>query len=185
MRVEPLSFYELMRTSHISRWHVVNTSKGQNLAEHQYNVAVIGMELYRAYTGEEITARFIAALLFHDSAEIRYGDVPTPGKAFMRQFTNQPDLFEKMDTAIMPSIPFFKDEVSWGLGPIIKLADLIEAAWWISENGVGAHARFVADKCRQQMREFIHDNNYHEIANPVLIDLGMMPVSRSERTTPP
>lgn len=185
MKVEPLSFYELMRTSHISRWHVINTSKDQNLAEHQYNVAVIGMELYRALVGEEPTAHFIAALLFHDSAEIRYGDVPTPGKSFMRQFTNQPNLFEKMDAAITPTVPFFDDEVGAELGVLVKLADLIEAAWWIGENGVGAHARIVADKCRHQMHDFVHDNAYHGIANPVLIDLGMAPVNRSERTTPP
>ena len=83
-----MNFYDLMRASHVKRWHIVNTSKEQNLAEHQWNVTVIGLRLYELTEGREPPAGFIAALMFHDVAEIRYGDIPTPGKAFIREMLN-------------------------------------------------------------------------------------------------
>lgn len=186
---EQISFYELARTSHIKRWTIINTTKEQNLAEHQYNVTVIGLELAQRASAH-IDQQFILTLMFHDSPEIRYGDVPTPGKAYIRRFQDPDDpvdIFHQMDSVIMEKLPYY-----WGFrgcptlnDTIIKLADLIEAAWWIGENGVGHHAKIVADKCWRAVVDFVHDNEAYHYANPVLADLGLPHISKSERITPP
>ncbi len=186
MNVQPLGFYELARASHVKRWHIVNTTKEQNLAEHQYNVAIIGLELYKQITGEPAGAAFISALLFHDSAEIRYGDIPTPGKAFIQSYAGDGGLFGAMDFDIMPKLPYVGDH---GIGAsesgIIKLADMIEAAWWIRENGAGAHASKVADKCYNAMVDMVHFTGQYAAVNYVLMNLGMPIVCAAERLTPP
>lgn len=185
MKVEPLSFYEVARTSHIKRWHIVNTSSQQNLAEHSYNVTMIGLELYTRVLGVPPTAEFILSLLFHDSAEIRYGDIPTPGKSFMRDFVEDKSLFSSMDDSIMPCIPYSNSIHDPSGEEFVKLADLIEAAWWIRENGVGAHAKVVADKCWQAVVEFVHRRGWYDACNAVLSDLGMPTINKGQRVTPP
>jgi hypothetical protein len=186
MKVAPLGFYELARASHVKRWHIINTTREQNLAEHQYNVAVIGLELFKQITGEPATATFMSALLFHDSAEIRYGDTPTPGKAFIQSYVGNGGLFKAMDMDIMPELPYVDEHAPWDKeSELIKLADLIEAAWWIRENGAGAHASSVANKCYRAMVDMIHSTGHYDAANYVLMNLGMPIVCAAERLTPP
>ena len=180
-----LSFYELARTSHVKRWTIINTTKEQNLAEHQYNVTVIAMRLFINDVGEEISAEFILSAMFHDSAEIRYGDVPTSGKAFIRGASVLHDIFKQMDAAIIPRPPFAHKWAPDREMLYIKLADLIEAAWWVGENGAGHHARTVAAKCWRAVEDFVHLHDLYDTANPVLIDLGLPFVNKSERITPP
>lgn len=189
MKVEPLSFYELARASHIKRWHIVNTANQQNVAEHSYNVTVIGLELYRLLTGEELTVLFILSLLFHDSPEIRYGDIPTPGKNFMRSVLPEAtpgDVFEYMDSIVMPTIPYTCEPcVSISYQEMIHVADTIEAYWWISENGVGAHARAVAEKSRRALISLVNRLDWHDQVNRVLERLGLPYISRDMEVTPP
>ncbi len=191
MNIQSLGFYELARASHVKRWHIINTTREQNLAEHQYNVTVIGLELYKQITGEPARAAFMSALLFHDSAEIRYGDIPTPGKAFIQSYVENDRLFSVMDSKIMPKLPYVDDhgivQDNYGANEwhIIKLADLIEAAWWIRENGAGAHAASVSDKCYRAMVDMVHHMGVYEAANYVLMNLGMPIVCAAERLTPP
>jgi 5'-deoxynucleotidase YfbR-like HD superfamily hydrolase len=183
-----LSFYELARTSHIKRWTIINTTKEQNLAEHQYNVTVIAMRLFINDVGEEPSAMFMAAAMFHDAAEIRTGDIPTPGKDFIRRLATGADggdVFHHINDMIMPVIPFVGGNLSEQSVVYIKLADLIEAAWWIKENGAGHHAKTVADKCWRAVEDFVHTLDMYDTANPVLMDLGLPFVNKSERLTPP
>lgn len=186
MKIEPLGFYELARASHIKRWHIVNTTVQQNLAEHQYNVATISLALRTRIRGGVPPADFVLAALFHDAAEIRYGDIPTPGKQFIKAFVDDRELFDNMDSGILPSIPFSNFGVIDDLDEkIIKLADLIEAAWWIRENGAGAHAKIVAEKCRTAVNDHAHDWGWHDHINPILLDLGMSPINPHWKSTPP
>lgn len=187
MHIEPISFYELARTSHIKRWTIINTTNQQNLAEHQYNVTVISLALYKAIIGvSPPTTAFVLSAMFHDSAEIRYGDVPTPAKVFMKKFVGDDELFNGMDSLIMPQIPYAGGVVIKRQEcEIIKLADMIEAAWWIKENGVGTHAKVVAEKCRLAVDDHVHDRGWHKYVNPILMDLGMVPINPHLRITPP
>lgn len=175
MKVEPIEFYELARASHIKRWHIVNTAKEQNLAEHHYNVTVIALALWKHIVGEPASAAFMGACLFHDVAEIRYGDIPTPGKRFLKEYY-QVDLGD-LDSELVPDIPYTLGVIGQVECDIIKLADLIEAAWWIKENGLGHHASVVADKCWRSVVEKVAGMKCYEAANFVLTNLGMPYIS--------
>ena len=184
-----MNFYDLMRASHVKRWHIVNTSKEQNLAEHQWNVTVIGLRLYELTEGREPPAGFIAALMFHDVAEIRYGDIPTPGKAFIREMLNEyesvGDLFDRMDKSVCPATPFVNTAPGSMWDTIIHLADMIEAAWWIRENGCGHHAQVVASKLWDSLEDYVHKTGLYTEINSILISLGMPYVNKAMKDSPP
>lgn len=187
-----IGFYELMRASHVKRWHIVNTTQQQNLAEHQYNVAVIAMELRRVVVGGEPPVEFVLGAMFHDIPEIRYGDIPTPGKEFIRGVLNdqgyegEADLFHLMDSAIMPHIPYTgTSHIPAEDDSIITLADMIEAAWWSAENGVGAHAKLVATRLWNQLCAYAIKTGMVDQANHVLQRLSMPYISEETSVLPP
>lgn len=156
-----IGLQDLLRASHIKRWHIVMTAQQQTLAEHNYAVATIALSLYNDLTPtpcvEDISALTLAAL-YHDASEVRTGDIPTPGKRLIRHFGGA-DIFDKIERHIKPETPFVgelttKQCCSCALiSDIIKMADHIEAAVWIRENGVGARAKEVAEKCWRDMED--------------------------------
>lgn len=182
---EPIGFYELARASHIKRWHIVSTANQQNLAEHQYNVTVIGLELHKLLTTEDPRPNLLLGLLFHDAAEIRYGDIPTPGKTFLGDIAGVD--FHEIDKSLVPHTPYLPSysEQADNSRKIIKMADTIEAAWWIRENGVGAHAKVVADKCWAAVVKLTTGYGWHEEVNSILQRLGMPYVSKDISILPP
>lgn len=96
-----------LRASGVTRWHIVETTRQQNLAEHQFNVAIIARWLAQR---EGLTADYVAkvteAALLHDQHEIIDGDTPSTAKAEKK--VNQ-CLIER----------------------IVQLADKVEALWFI------------------------------------------------------
>jgi len=187
--VEPISFYEMMRASHVKRWHIINTSKEQNLAEHQWNVTVIGLQLHKLLTEELPSEILIGSLLFHDIAEIRYGDIPTPGKAFIRRMLEdadyEGDFFGVMDSTIVPATPYIGGHGLPFVQRLVHMADLIEAAWWLRENGRGYHAGVVATKLWKAVEDYTNDIGWHAAVNSVLQSLGMPYVSKEMADNPP
>ena len=77
-------FAMVSRMRHIARWGLMRNSLQENLSEHSFEVAVtahalavIGIEHF----GRELDpGQIAAAALFHDTAEILTGDMPTPVK---------------------------------------------------------------------------------------------------------
>lgn len=150
MKPPTLGLADKLRAGHVKRWHLINTSRDQTLAEHAYMVAVIAVQLYRqmSCTIGGLPPHFLEAALMHDASEVRTGDIPTPGKKLIKAFAGD-GVFDEID------------EVLWGgagmphMNPdyykYIHVADLIEAATWIRENGVGPRAAEVAAKCWEAM----------------------------------
>ena len=187
-----MRFGEFMRAAHVQRWHIVNTVKQQNIAEHSYLVALIAMELYAAIVGFDDPGevnKLIIGALFHDSAEIRYGDIPTPGKNYIRSRTSD-DLFDKLDAELVPTLPYINEVVPQRMAPFIAMADMIEAAWWIRNNGAGDFAHSVADKCWLRLQTELeavaddHRDEWYQAVNSVLTALGM-PVINQEQVAAP
>jgi hypothetical protein len=188
MKVEPINFYEMMRASHVKRWHIINTSKEQNLAEHQWNVTVIGLQLNKLF-GKNTSELIVLSLMFHDIAEIRYGDIPTPGKAFIRKMLGDfdGDFFDHMDAATVPEIPYSQhiiDNRSYAKS-LCKMADMIEAAWWLRENGQGHHAAVVAEKLWRAVVDYTGRLGWHDAVNSVLQSLGMPYIGKDMIDNPP
>lgn len=77
-------FALLLRMKYIERWGLMRNNTPENLSEHSLETAVIAHALAlidNAHFGAHANAEQIAtAALFHDSAEILTGDLPTPVK---------------------------------------------------------------------------------------------------------
>ena len=179
-----LTLQDLLRAQHVKRWHIVNTSREQTLAEHQYNVTTIALALYNSLVGVDLVINageicvLTLAALYHDAPEVRTGDIPTPSKRLIRHFGGA-ELFDNIENLINPDIPFIGKPHSGvrSLNNFIVMADHIDAAYWIREHAVGARAREVADKCWQNMEDKTNelsagtDQNWRLAVNDVLVSL--------------
>lgn len=195
-----LTFYDYMRAGQVKRWHIVETTRQQVLAEHLWRTTVIAMELYdkiigcsfNGKEGHEPLLRLIVQCLFSDCPEIRTGDIPTPAKAFIKELAG--DVLKPMERVLMPNIPYLGTPpipLDTMEGRIIKMADAIEAAHWISEHKVGAHADVVAQTNKSIMANLVvkfseeTSMDWFGPVNEILMALGMPYLSVSLKITPP
>lgn len=154
-----LGLQDFLRAGHVKRWHIVNTSREQTLAEHNYNVATIALALYDSIVGTGAdhldTLTLVLSALYHDAAEVRTGDIPTPGKRLLRHFGGV-DMFEAVDSHIGGGVPFLGSEPrQLRFDNYVMMADHIDAAHFIRENGVGPRAQDVARGCWVAMQDLV------------------------------
>jgi 5'-deoxynucleotidase len=156
-----LTFFDMARSSDVKRWHIINTVRPQTVAEHSFMVALIALELTKklTVTGSFFDSpreqfQFLCAALFHDMPETVYGDLPTPGKAVMREFTENPYMFDELDMRIMPNVPYAEGLLSPSLGWIIRVADLMEAYHFLCNNAAGPYAKQVRDALYGRLIKF-------------------------------
>lgn len=101
-----------LRLSFVPRWCIVKTTRTQSVAEHSFNVAVIAEKLCRIMkVGDEATGVVVRKALLHDRYEVYTGDIPSPAKHQEEEDVNH-----------------------WSNSLVVKLADLIEAYIFISNN---------------------------------------------------
>jgi 5'-deoxynucleotidase YfbR-like HD superfamily hydrolase len=191
MMTNKVTFHEFMRAGHIQRWHVVNTVKQQSVAEHCYMVTVIAMELFQKVVGFDDPAevsQLMAGAMFHDAPEIRYGDIPTPGKNFIRNRAGE-HFFDDMDNELMPEVPYVGGKLPARLVPFIKLADAIEAVNWITANKAGPQADIVARSCNAHLNALVAkyttvECDFYGPVNDVLMALGLPYIYREAKEQP-
>lgn len=193
-----LGFYDFARIGHIKRWHNVNTSREQTVAEHCFMVTLIVLELYQQLIGVDPEAskgelvKLLIGAIFHDAPETAAGDAPTPAKRLLIEITGDPNLFRKVDDRLMPELPYIGGQLAPALERIIEMADSIEASHWISDNGAGYHAQVVKAATRRRMEDRVEkfhveepDAGWYEAVNRILSHLGMPFVHRESRLSPP
>ena len=189
-----VGFYEFMRAGHVKRWHVVNTTREQSIAEHSFLVTMIALELNKCFDEEGVVYDILPIVmggLFHDISEVRYGDIPTPGKQFLKKVTNNPGIFSDIEAELLPEMPYAQVEVTGFAAQIIKMADIIEAAHWIRDNGAGTHAKIVADRAWIDVERLTFEYSqktgvdWYAPVNKVLMSLGMPYVYKDVAITPP
>lgn len=192
-----LGFYDFARIGHIKRWHNVNTIRQQTVAEHCFMVVLIVLELWAhlrpmADLPVDTLLRLVMGAIFHDAPETAAGDSPTPAKRLLIEITKDPDLFKKLDNELMPELPYLGGKVPLYLEHVIEMADSIEAAHWISDNGAGYHAEVVKSWVRRRMEDRVEkfhrlepDREWYPAVNQVLMHLGMPFVHRESRLSPP
>lgn len=126
----------------MKRWHLVNTTRVQSLAEHQFGVAILASEIaQRMGLVPQTVANVAAAALLHDADEVRAGDIPTPTKRRIKNHFG--------DDAFDVALGEFALPQTGDLPPmirvIIKCADHLESLVFLSEHRVGRHADAVMD----------------------------------------
>ena len=154
-----IKIQDVLRAGHIKRWNIINTTRQQTLAEHLFNVAMISDVLLERLHQQEYRDITLAWALMHDVPEVVCGDTPTPTKKRMeaRGFD-----MEKIYDEIDPTYKATKEtaeEVNFGMPwKIVKAADLMEAIHFLTENGVGNHAKNVANTIQYKLD--IHIKKY-------------------------
>lgn len=182
-----VSFFDMARSTDVKRWHIINTTRPQTMAEHGFMTALIALQLSELLqtTGSMFDSpreqfMFLCAALYHDMPETIYGDPPTPAKHVFREFVQNLRLFDELDMVLMPNIPYAGGLLSPKLGQIIKMSDLIEAYHFLCNNASGLYAKTVRDDLWKRILDMVGEMQYANgdwlvapAVGSVLKDLGL------------
>jgi len=143
-----MNIKHVMESGKTLRYHTVESTRHQTVADHSWGVAIICLEIWPTAS---VPSALIEKALFHDCAEMFTGDVPAHAK------WGNPELKELLDRIEQ------KVEVDMGididLSPeerkILKLADMLELLFHtVSQLKLGnANYRIVLDRGAQWMTE--------------------------------
>lgn len=181
-----LSTYEQLRACHVKRWHIVQTAREQTLAEHSFAVAVIAGSLatamgYKGLMHSHLQLRLLQWALSHDIMEVRTGDTPTPFKHKLEEAAGYDVVHKAEELTDHEASGAYRIVKGTEIETIVKLADQIEAIFFLQDNGIGAHALQVLDglrsilstmvdeaevnwpelNVRSAVRKVLHDVNVH------------------------
>lgn len=163
---------DALALSHVPRWAIVPHTRLQSVADHSFRVAIIADEIRRKAKLDHDKVRPLNLLwgaLVHDIDECVTGDIPGPVKSFLRFNRDAP-----------PPVVLPEDRPALTLDEIklLKVADIIEAATFISQWGVGAHAAQVYDSLSRKVAELLQDKPYKKeavhIMQEILTDFGRL-----------
>lgn len=122
---------QALRAATVDRWHIVETTRTQNVAEHSYNVALIAVRFAQLLNLSPAAIGTVAMqAMGHDIHETRDGDVPSTAKKTKGLATAKYDR-------------------------IVQLADKIEAYWFIKDRAIGPHGEAVVRDVYKRMEELV------------------------------
>lgn len=130
----------------VQRYPISYVNRPQSVAEHSYNVLLIAMWLVEDSDDIDLRREVMEYAIVHDMEEVRTGDIPSPFKRDLR--LRCPDVVKYLDGEhfVLPEVR-----------AIVKLADCIEAIYYIQEFG---GSRYTMDYILPDIK-----NNFEHIAN--------------------
>jgi len=138
-----------MRLHSVKRWHMIDTTRQQTLAEHSANVALLAMMIARtAPINFFDDANAIAgAALVHDIEEAFTGDIPTHTKRRLRGIN-------ELEAEVIHSA--FIINVNINSLILIKLCDLADGIRFVRLHGVDMTAAHAQEGLEDQLCERIN-----------------------------
>lgn len=157
-----LTTYEQLRAGHVKRWHIVQIKREQTLAEHSFSVAVIAGSLaaamrWKGLLHKELQLRLLQNALAHDLIEVRTGDMPTPFKRMLEKVGGVGIVEKAEDEIDREHTGSIRANGSGEIDTIVKLADQIEAIFFLQDNGYGQHALEVLDGLRSHLSAMVNE----------------------------
>lgn len=140
---------DIIRTGHIFRWQIVRTHRRQSIAEHMYQVAMFAEVLARGIYPEwddDRRNKLVWACLVHDIPEINTGDIPTPAKEDFPEFDDIDNKFWNGRTG-KPK------RISNESHMILKIADILEAASFLSVEGLGPRSENICKSITKRVED--------------------------------
>lgn len=136
----------VMRLHAVKRWHMIDTTRQQTLAEHSANVALLAMMIARTAPIEyfDTWAVVAAAALVHDLEEAFTGDIPTHTKKHLQGLSGLEDSVRH---------PAFNVGVNGNTKNLIKLCDLADGIRFVRLHGVDLTAEHAKEGLEDQLLE--------------------------------
>lgn len=142
---------DLLRAQYVKRWHIVATIREQSLAEHTFNVIVIARAIAKECDVDD--REIIKAAFLHDLDEIVTGDIPTATKVRARK--NGWELNDLYKRVVDRELTDIEEK-------IVKLADIREAVWFLTDNVHTGHGtevfKYVRHMWNEEMRKLAASN---------------------------
>ena len=143
---------DIYRASDVNRWQIVKTAKQQSVAEHSFNVAMIAQRLSGAIlAGMGYTEDCIMWALWHDLPEVFTGDLATPLKTYITDQCGK-DPLVKLEEDVCGGEYRRQHKYAVTAEPVVaavvKLADLIEAIKFLSQNALTKHGKDIEVKLK-------------------------------------
>lgn len=134
----------VMRFAAVKRWHMIDTTRIQSLAEHSANVAALAYGIAKTAPGGYFgpAADILPCALFHDMAEVFTGDIPSHTK---RRLSG----VEEAERDTLPALWY----TGWPPGAelLVKLCDLADGIRFIRIHGVDITAEHAQEGLAVQM----------------------------------
>jgi 5'-deoxynucleotidase YfbR-like HD superfamily hydrolase len=158
-----LTLTDQLRAGHVNRWQIVQTARPQTLAEHSYHVCALAGELallaqWPGLDDPHQRLELIFWAMYHDLIEVKTGDLATPFKECLRQAGGAEIVQEAERIADEEYSEMHARVRGTPIGAIVKIADMIEAAYFLQDNGLGSHAQEVLANIYRSIRELANDS---------------------------
>ncbi len=142
-----LQINDQLRMQDVYRWDTIPVSRRQSVAEHTFNVIAIAraiaMGLDKTHHPNEFIRDVVCCAYDHDFEEAITGDVVSPTKR--RMMKQGFDFNKEISLEFITTPSGYPHDVY----KIVKIADTMEAVWFISENGRG--------RCGRHRASVMHD----------------------------
>lgn len=138
----------VMRLQAVKRWHMIETTRIQTLAEHTANVALLAWVIALTSPGGFFQASSAANIaLVHDTPEAFTGDIPSHTKRSL-----PPRLLDELERAVTPKVFFIPlMEPSSREALLVKLCDLADGIRFIRLHGVDVTAKHAQAGLEEQL----------------------------------
>lgn len=134
----------IVRAQSVKRWHMIDTTRIQSIAEHSANVATlayyISISSPQGYFGSPADAALCG--LLHDISEAFTGDIPSHTK---RELQGVDSLEDRLTPVVLTQKP------NNDLALLIKLCDLADGIRFISAHGTDSTAKWAHDGLQEQL----------------------------------
>lgn len=143
----PVELEVIMRLQSVKRWHMIDTTRQQTLAEHSANVALLAGYIATTSPGLYFGhfTEVAAVALMHDLDEVFIGDIPTHTK---RASPKLFDELKRLGREVLPSS--MQPDLGERTRMMIKCADLADGIRFIRLHGVGVTARHAREGLDKQ-----------------------------------
>lgn len=136
----------IVRFAAVKRWHMIDTTKTQSLAEHSANVALLARYIAAKapdmYFGSSVAVAGYA--LVHDLEEVFTGDIPTLTKRHLSGI-------KELEEAVLPGIFRLNPPDSQRVKTLIKICDLADGIRFIKIYGIGTTAAWASAGLEKQL----------------------------------
>lgn len=150
----------VMRLQAVKRWHMIDTTRAQTLAEHSANVALLAYTIaYKVGFPAFVQPYTILALaLFHDLGETIIGDIPTHTKRALG--ANRIPL-DALESSVLPSMFGAVDQCPPGWTALIKCCDLADGIRFIRLHGIDVTAVHAKQGLEDQLQARLEEAREH------------------------